>query len=162
MNGYEVARRLREHAGYDRLRLVAVTGLRSGERSTPGEEAGFDAHLVKPVNIQRLEQTIRRAYFSTTACRADNQAPLRPFSEGSGSECDDGWGGSWDPSTATARDMGRSVLTQSAPARTRVDPWDEIAFPPAPADRFVAPEDHWPAFRRRQCPCRSRQRIAMN
>jgi hypothetical protein len=52
------------------------------------------------------------------------------------------------------------VLTQSALARTRVDPWDEIEFPPAPADRFVAPEDHWPAFA--AVPMSLAQRVAMN
>lgn len=59
MNGYEVARRLREHAGYDRLRLVAVTGYGQENDRRQAKEAGFDAHLVKPVSIQRLEQTIR-------------------------------------------------------------------------------------------------------
>jgi hypothetical protein len=52
------------------------------------------------------------------------------------------------------------VVTQSAPARPRVDPWDEIEFPPAPADRFVAPEDHWPAFA--AVPMSLAQRVAMN
>ena len=41
-----------------------------------------------------------------------------------------------------------------------MDPWDEIEFPPAPADRFVAPEDHWPAFA--AVPMSLAQRIAMN
>ena len=59
MNGYEVARRLREHAGYERLRLIAVTGYGQESDRRQAKEAGFDAHLVKPVNIQRLEQTIR-------------------------------------------------------------------------------------------------------
>ena len=52
------------------------------------------------------------------------------------------------------------MLTQSAPARPRVDPWAEIEFPPAPADRFVAPEDHWPAFA--AVPMSLAQRVAMN
>jgi hypothetical protein len=52
------------------------------------------------------------------------------------------------------------VITQSAPARPRVNPWDQIAFPPAPADRFVAPEDHWPSFA--AVPMSLVQRLAMN
>jgi hypothetical protein len=41
-----------------------------------------------------------------------------------------------------------------------VDPWAEIEFSPAPADRFVAPEDHWPAFA--AAPMSLAQRVAMN
>jgi P-aminobenzoate N-oxygenase AurF len=52
------------------------------------------------------------------------------------------------------------VITQSAPVRPRVDPWGEIEFPPAPVDRFVAPEDHWPAFA--AVPMSLAQRVAMN
>jgi signal transduction histidine kinase/ActR/RegA family two-component response regulator len=59
MDGYEVARRLRERAGHDRLRLVAVTGYGQENDRRQAEAAGFDAHMVKPVSIDRLEQTIR-------------------------------------------------------------------------------------------------------
>jgi hypothetical protein len=52
------------------------------------------------------------------------------------------------------------VVTKSALARPRVDPWGEIEFSPAPADRFVAPEDHWPAFA--AVPMSLEQRVAMN
>lgn len=52
------------------------------------------------------------------------------------------------------------MITQSAPARPRVDPWGNIEFPPAPADRFVAPEDHWPALA--AVPMSLAQRLAMN
>jgi hypothetical protein len=41
-----------------------------------------------------------------------------------------------------------------------VDPWGAIQFPPAPVDRFVAPEDHWPAFA--AVPMSLAQRVAMN
>jgi len=52
------------------------------------------------------------------------------------------------------------VITSSAPTRPRVDPWGEIEFSPAPIDRFVAPEDHWPAFA--AVPMSLAQRMAMN
>jgi hypothetical protein len=41
-----------------------------------------------------------------------------------------------------------------------VDPWSAIQFSPAPVDRFVAPEDHWPAFA--AVPMSLAQRVAMN
>lgn len=50
------------------------------------------------------------------------------------------------------------MLTQ--PARPRVDPWGQIELSPAPVDRFVAPEDHWPAFA--AVPMSLTQRVAMN
>ena len=52
------------------------------------------------------------------------------------------------------------MASQLAPARSRVDPWAEIDFSPAPADRFVAPEDHWPAFA--SVAMSLAQRMAMN
>jgi hypothetical protein len=52
------------------------------------------------------------------------------------------------------------VSTQTAPARPRVDPWGALQFSPAPVDRFVAPEDHWPAFA--AVPMSLAQRVAMN
>jgi two-component system CheB/CheR fusion protein len=51
MDGYEVARNLRERFGKGLL-LVALTGYRSDERRL--EEAGFDGHLLKPTNVDKL------------------------------------------------------------------------------------------------------------
>jgi PAS domain S-box-containing protein len=61
IDGYEVARRLRRGclAGrVPRVKLVAVTGLGHDEDRRRALDAGFDAHLVKPVSPQRLEQVI--------------------------------------------------------------------------------------------------------
>jgi CheY-like chemotaxis protein len=53
MDGFELARALRERFG-DALRLVALTGYgQSGDRRA-AEAAGFDAHLVKPVQLDAL------------------------------------------------------------------------------------------------------------
>ncbi len=57
MDGYEVARRLRQRDGAKRVLLVAVTGYGQEEDRRRTAEAGFDAHLVKPaepVAVQRL------------------------------------------------------------------------------------------------------------
>ncbi|TMD69491.1 MAG: response regulator [Chloroflexi bacterium] len=47
-DGYEIARRLRAAFG-ERLRLVALTGYGQADDRRLVQEAGFDAHLVKPV-----------------------------------------------------------------------------------------------------------------
>jgi len=52
LDGYEVARRLK--AEKPAIRLVALTGYGRDEDRTRAAEAGFDAYLVKPVDIERL------------------------------------------------------------------------------------------------------------
>ena len=51
LNGYEAARRIREQQGQKRRPLlVALTGWGQNEDRRRSEEAGFDAHVVKPVD----------------------------------------------------------------------------------------------------------------
>ena len=55
LNGYEAARQIREqHEQPGRPLLVAVTGWGQDEDRRRTEEAGFDAHLVKPVDEAAL------------------------------------------------------------------------------------------------------------
>ena len=54
MDGYELARRLREARGDGALRLVAVTGYGQEADRQRSAEAGFHAHLVKPIDLDRL------------------------------------------------------------------------------------------------------------
>jgi len=57
MDGYELARRLRVEYKAD-IRLVAITGYgRDGDRLL-AKAAGFDAHLVKPVDCVAVERTL--------------------------------------------------------------------------------------------------------
>jgi len=57
MDGYEVARRLR--ASYPGLRIVALTGWgQAGDRART-QAAGFDLHLVKPVELEPLIAAVR-------------------------------------------------------------------------------------------------------
>jgi CheY-like chemotaxis protein/two-component sensor histidine kinase len=49
LNGYEVARRLRDHPGGDALRIYALTGYGQEDDRRRSMQAGFDGHLVKPV-----------------------------------------------------------------------------------------------------------------
>ncbi len=60
MNGYEIARRLREMPRLAKTRLVAMTGYGREDDKRATREAGFDAHLVKPVEIDVLLETIER------------------------------------------------------------------------------------------------------
>jgi CheY-like chemotaxis protein len=57
IDGYEVARRLRERHG-GALTLVALTGWAGKEVRLKAAEAGFDYHLVKPVNWEELERIV--------------------------------------------------------------------------------------------------------
>jgi PAS domain S-box-containing protein len=50
MDGYAVATRLRA-AGHDRAALIAITGYGQSEHVGRSTEAGFDRHLVKPVDF---------------------------------------------------------------------------------------------------------------
>ena len=49
MNGYDVARKLREQPETRGVVLVAMTGWGQDEDRARSKEAGFDHHLVKPV-----------------------------------------------------------------------------------------------------------------
>ena len=58
MDGYELARRIREGGRVPGLQLIAVTGYGQARDKARALEAGFDAHLVKPVSLDLLEQVI--------------------------------------------------------------------------------------------------------
>ena len=53
MDGYAVARAIRAHHG-NALRLIALTGYGMPDDRKRTAEAGFDAHLVKPVDVETL------------------------------------------------------------------------------------------------------------
>ena len=57
INGYEVARRIRSRDGSG-VRIIAVTGWGQPEDRRQSAEAGFDLHLVKPVDEQQLLQVL--------------------------------------------------------------------------------------------------------
>jgi len=61
MSGYEVCRRIRATAGGHRLPIVAMTGWGQDEDRRKSAEAGFDAHLVKPVDYGTLVRAVRQA-----------------------------------------------------------------------------------------------------
>jgi CheY-like chemotaxis protein len=61
MDGYEVARALRQSEGGRCPLLVAVTGYSQPSDRRRALAAGFDAHLVKPVELEQLTALIDRA-----------------------------------------------------------------------------------------------------
>ena len=54
LNGHEVCRRLRQQPWGREMVLIALTGWGQPEDRRRSEEAGFDGHLVKPVNHSHL------------------------------------------------------------------------------------------------------------
>lgn len=61
MNGYEVAREIRQQAAGESVLLVALTGYGQDEDRQRSTAAGFNAHLVKPVDLQVLDQILAHA-----------------------------------------------------------------------------------------------------
>ncbi|HEX7787306.1 MAG TPA: response regulator [Methylomirabilota bacterium] len=59
LDGYEVARRVRADAAGRAVQLVAMTGYGQPEDVRRAEGAGFDAHLVKPVDPAHVTALIR-------------------------------------------------------------------------------------------------------
>jgi len=61
MDGYEVVRRLRAEFPEHRALIVALTGWGRAEDIERARDAGFDEHLVKPVDIDALRRLLSRA-----------------------------------------------------------------------------------------------------
>lgn len=57
MDGYELGRRLRQHFGPS-LRLIALTAYSQDEARARTRAAGFDYHLVKPVDLEQLQELL--------------------------------------------------------------------------------------------------------
>lgn len=60
LNGYEVARRIRQSHPDSAAKLVAITGWGRDDDKTRALEAGFDYHLTKPVELERLTEIIQK------------------------------------------------------------------------------------------------------
>jgi CheY-like chemotaxis protein len=58
LNGYETARRIREQPWGQSVKLVAVTGWGQEADRRRSQEAGFDHHLVKPVDPAALSKLL--------------------------------------------------------------------------------------------------------
>jgi CheY-like chemotaxis protein len=58
MDGYEVARRLRQDERYKRMRIVALTGWGQDTDRRQSRNRGFSHHLTKPVSVEDLQQVL--------------------------------------------------------------------------------------------------------
>jgi CheY-like chemotaxis protein len=58
MNGYEIARKVRENSVLDDVILVAVTGYGMDSDVKAAKEAGFDEHVRKPVDLRTIEEIL--------------------------------------------------------------------------------------------------------
>ena len=54
LNGYDVARRLRDTPQFAGTMLIAITGYDTPEARALSAAAGFDHHVCKPVNFDEL------------------------------------------------------------------------------------------------------------
>jgi PAS domain S-box-containing protein len=76
MDGYEVARRIRQDPDLHGITLVALTGWGSDEDRRRSSEAGFDHHLTKPVETDTVE--------SLLSAVTPSSSPFRSMSSQSG------------------------------------------------------------------------------
>jgi two-component system CheB/CheR fusion protein len=58
LNGYEVAQKIRERSELRRVKLVALTGYGAASDITAAKSAGFDAHLIKPADLARIQDIL--------------------------------------------------------------------------------------------------------
>lgn len=58
MDGYEVARRLRDNVAHQGITLVALTGYSGDEDRDRSAAAGFHAHVVKPIDLETLKRLL--------------------------------------------------------------------------------------------------------
>ena len=61
MDGYEVARRVRELPEGKGLKLIALTGFGGDKYRRRAKEAGFDMHVVKPISYEQLVRVFAEA-----------------------------------------------------------------------------------------------------
>ena len=58
LNGYEVCRRIREQPWGKHMVIVALTGWGHEADRRRSREAGFDHHLVKPIEVSALKKLL--------------------------------------------------------------------------------------------------------
>ena len=58
LDGYQIARLIRQTPELAQVRLIAVTGYGQQQDRERSRDAGFDDHLVKPVHFDSLIETL--------------------------------------------------------------------------------------------------------
>ena len=60
MNGYQLAREMRQMPGYETVPMVAVTGYSMFDDKERSTNAGFNAHMTKPIDPRALLELIEQ------------------------------------------------------------------------------------------------------
>ena len=71
LNGYEVAERLRQDARFADTVLIAITGWGAEQDRRRAQQAGFDHHMTKPVDVATLRPLLRRGRGHQAATTAE-------------------------------------------------------------------------------------------
>ena len=78
VNGYEAARRLREKSFGSEMMLIALTGWGQPDDRNRSVAAGFDHHVVKPVDPSMLERLLAAPRRRTPRAVHDEEEPTLP------------------------------------------------------------------------------------
>ena len=62
LNGFELARRVRQEILPAELRLIAISGYGREEDLQRSKEVGIDRHLVKPVPLDTLREALKSVF----------------------------------------------------------------------------------------------------
>lgn len=60
MDGYEVARNIRQNPQYAHIKLLALTGWGQDSDCAKSKASGFDEHLTKPVETDLLKEVLKK------------------------------------------------------------------------------------------------------
>jgi CheY-like chemotaxis protein len=128
MDGFELARQLRSNDDLKPIRLVAVTGYGQEHDRHRTQAAGFDAHLVKPVDIEAVSDLI------VALARYDSQSHWKQIMK----------------IQLSALLVGITLMSTGAVAQERpatetasTGPGAASLSTPRPADGFVQPKTPW-------------------
>ena len=78
IDGYQLAYTLRRIYGAEAPRIVAVTGYDTNEDRFRSRRAGFDAHIVKPVDHAVVESILRTLFENAAALRSGTTRQAAP------------------------------------------------------------------------------------
>ena len=65
LNGYDTARQIRQQPWGKHVVLVALTGWGQDDDRRKSQDAGFDSHMVKPIQLQDLEKLLASSSVAT-------------------------------------------------------------------------------------------------
>jgi len=65
LNGYDTARQIRQQSWGKHVVLVAITGWGQDDDRRKSQDAGFDSHMVKPIQLPDLEKLLASSNAAT-------------------------------------------------------------------------------------------------